>query len=302
MQDWPRKLSALLATSLLVPIIGELAIAIVKNEKFNLVRALAFVAIIGGCALALLFGRVRRMPLRLTMALFLTVCGVALSAFGFVLTLRPDTLTNDTVADVSGMIVLCVGLFIMSAGLLLLSDHRTRFAEELAGDEAATPAMAQPRYVLRKFGPYRPNTDGIVDLCKQAVGPDCLHYVAYYIRNECAFRLDVFEEPSVARFHGLVSPDERRAAYERYGVELHAMLNRLNTDFHEIDSGALVRLVLDVERGAIYYLVVHSETGRHLVGVTLNQDMVHVADTKLQRLVDEIRHYLGHPRLPDLVS
>jgi hypothetical protein len=75
---------------------------------------------------------------------------------------------------------------------------------------------------------------------------------------------------------------------------------KLNSEFRALDSGTLIRLVLDVERGALYYYVVHSESERFLVGVTLDQDMVHVTDRKLQTLVDDIRHHLGHPRITEL--
>ena len=78
------------------------------------------------------------------------------------------------------------------------------------------------------------------------------------------------------------------------------IIAKLNAEFRNMDSGALIRLVLDVERGALYYYVVHSESERFLIGVTLDQDMVHVTDRKLQVLVDDIRHHMGHPRITEL--
>ena len=33
--EWPKRLSALLGTSLIVPIIGEFAVAMINNEPFN---------------------------------------------------------------------------------------------------------------------------------------------------------------------------------------------------------------------------------------------------------------------------
>lgn len=302
-KEWPRRLSALLGTSLIVPVLGEFVIALINKDQFNLVRALVFVAILGGCALALLSSRLRRMSLRLAMAVFLIVAGLATVTFGFLLAVNPDVVHNDTVSDVVGIITLSVGLFILCAGLLLLYDQRatTTIAEDLS-DPAEEQTPNGPNHaVLRRFAPYRAEAyDGIVALCRGRLSVKDLHYLAYYVDQRPVFRIDLLNDPTLARFHGLVGPDDRRASYERHGRTVHRMMAKLNAEFRTLDSGTLIRLVLDVERGALYYYVVHSESSRFLVGVTLDQDMVHVADGKLQTLVDDLRHHLGHPRLTEL--
>lgn len=305
LEEWPRRLSALLGTSLIVPVLGEFIIALINNERFNVSRALIFVVILGGCALALLSSRMRNLSLRLAMAVFLIIAGVATVAFGFLLAVKPDVVNDDTVSDVVGIITLSVGLFILCAGLLLLHDQRTapaRRPSTPAADGAGTTPGSSPNHVvLRRFGPYRAEAyDGVVDLCRNRLNARDLHYVAYYANQQPVFRLDVLNDPALARFSGLVGAEERRTSYERHGRTIHRMMAKLNAEFRSLDSGTLIRLVLDVERGALYYYAVHSETERFLVGVTLDQDMVHVTDRKLQTLVDDIRHHMGHPRIPEL--
>jgi hypothetical protein len=300
--EWPKRLSALLGTSLIVPIVGEFAIAIINNEQFNLTRSLVFIGILGGCALGLLSTKLREMSLRLAMAVFLIAAGVGTVTFGFLLAVNPDIIHDDTAADVVGIITLSVGLFILCAGLLLVYDQRsvTTITEDLDPPDPVEVAGSN-HVVLRRFGPYRAEAyDGIVDLCRQHLSAKDLHYVAYYANKELVFRVDVLNDPVLARFYGLVGAEERREAYERHGRTVDKIMGRLNTDFRTLDSGALIRLVLDVERGALYYFVVHSESERFLVGVTLDQDMVHVTDGKLQVLVDDIRHFMGHPRITEL--
>lgn len=299
--EWPKRLSALLGSSLIIPVVGEFVIAVINGERFNLGRALVFVGILGGCAIGLLSTKLRQLSLRLAMAVFLIVAGVAGVAFGFLLAVTPDLLHDDTVADVTGIVTVSAGLFILCAGLLLLYDQRSAETIDEAAATADPAGISGGHVVLRRFPPYRAEAcDGIVDLCRRQLDAADLHYLAYHVDRQPVFRLDVLNDPSLGRFHGMIGPEERRIAYERHGRTVESMMTRLNSEFRGMDSGALVRLVLDVERGALYYHVVHSESGRFVIAVTLDQDMVHVADRKLQTLVDDIRHYLGHPRMTEL--
>ena len=151
--------------------------------------------------------------------------------------------------------------------------------------------------VLTRFDGYRAAThDPIVRLCRQAVSAADLHYVAYYVRRSCVFHLDVLEDPALGRFVEVLTADDRRAQYARHGSVLPELLAGLGPNLREMDSGGLIRVVLDVERGALYHFVVDQETDRYLVGVTLDQDMVYVTDAKLSALTDEIRYHLGRPR------
>ena len=151
--------------------------------------------------------------------------------------------------------------------------------------------------VLWKYDGYRPPAhDPIVELCRQAVNAADLHFLAYYGRGSCVFHLDVLEDPALGRFVEVLTADDRRAQYTSHGNVVPELLAGLGPSLREMDSGGLIRVVLDVERGALYHFVVDQGTDRYLVAATLDQDMVYVTDAKLSALTDEIRHHLGHPR------
>jgi hypothetical protein len=61
--------------------------------------------------------------------------------------------------------------------------------------------------------------------------------------------MDLLDDPDLGRFHEIVSPESRRASYDKHGRTLDRLMAKLNADFREMDSGVLIRLVLDVERG-----------------------------------------------------
>lgn len=138
--------------------------------------------------------------------------------------------------------------------------------------------------------------DAIVALCRRAVSVSDLHYLAYYSRRSCVFHVDVLEDPALSRFAEILAPDERRAHYARHGSAMPELLARLQPELREMDAGELIRVVWDVERGAIYHFVVDQPADRYLVGVTLDQDLVDAADARLSAVADEVRHRLGHPR------
>jgi hypothetical protein len=309
MNSWTRKLAALLTGSLLLPIGGEVAASIMKGDQFNVARAGISVGVIGAAALALALARPRQIPARVVMSMFLIVAGLGTAVFGFLLTATPEMIEDGFVSDVVGASALCVGLFILSAGVLLLSEHRRSLPlEALAlvsdADPPAIPFQLQlpPGHVkVTKFPGYRAEShDAVVELSRKRMSVKDLHYLAYHVNHAPVFRMDLLDDPDLGRFHEIVSPESRRASYDKHGRTLDRLMAKLNADFREMDSGVLIRLVLDVERGAIYYFLVHSESGRYLVGVTLDQDMVHVTDGKLAALVDEVRVHIGAPRIPEL--
>lgn len=107
---------------------------------------------------------------------------------------------------------------------------------------------------IRHCQDYVPDLhDGILRLCRHALDPADLHYLAFYVRKRPVFRVDVLDHPTLRRFHGIVPSMARRATYDRNGRLLDRMMSKLNAEFRSLDSRVLVRLVLDVERGATYY-------------------------------------------------
>ncbi|CCH32505.1 hypothetical protein ABZ816_23790 [Actinosynnema sp. NPDC047251] len=116
-----------------------------------------------------------------------------------------------------------------------------------------------------------------------AVRPQDLHYLAYHVDGEPALESDVLGHASLERFYTKVDVDERRIFYREFGWQLDSVVRKFNRMLTGALSGGLVtRLVLDVERGAIYYYQL--DIGVYLVGVTLDQSRVRDADERVARL------------------
>jgi hypothetical protein len=139
--------------------------------------------------------------------------------------------------------------------------------------------------------------DRILAAAESQVSTEDLHYVAYHVDGLCQFSVDVLDHPDIPADEK-VRGDQRRAQYLRHGLKLDRLMDGLNQEFRSIDSGSLLRVVLDVERGALYYFWV--DDARFLIGVTMDQSQVHKADAKMVQLVDAIRPLLGHKRIEDL--
>jgi hypothetical protein len=60
----------------------------------------------------------------------------------------------------------------------------------------------------------------------------------------------------------------------------------LNVYFDHLDSGILIRTVLDVEQGSLSYYYI--DKGIYLVGVTMDQSKVLEVDERLRVLVNRI--------------
>ncbi|GEM40913.1 hypothetical protein NN4_54320 [Nocardia ninae NBRC 108245] len=121
-----------------------------------------------------------------------------------------------------------------------------------------------------------------------------LHYIALYRDNELQFRIDVLAHPQLALYFRRSTPSMRRDEYEKIGRRFGYLTYQWNSNLRDVESGVLIRLVFDVEMGAIYYHRIAED--QHLIGVTLAQRKVNVTDAKLRRLVDTIRTDMGlHP-------
>jgi hypothetical protein len=126
----------------------------------------------------------------------------------------------------------------------------------------------------------------VVTLCKEYLSVADLHFVAFYSHEgDCLFYLDCLDEDAMARYDVRETP-ERRRQYERHGRHIRYLSTKLDRRFAGIDSGVLVRVVLDVKKGALYYYNLEREG--FLLGVTLDQRRVDHADRKLSALASRI--------------
>lgn len=182
------------------------------------------------------------------------------------------------------------GLSVLLFAVDRFGHWRTRHAESRAARELEARAEYVSHHALR---PYGPETDGIAALCTSRLAPDTLHYLQYHTRGKGIFRVDVLDDPALAPLLGLADADRHRQVYERYGEGLRSLVELLDDDFVQLDSGRVLRLVLDVEKGAVFVVEVHHGSGRYLLGVTLDETAVDRADLDLRDLASTVRAHLG---------
>lgn len=122
--------------------------------------------------------------------------------------------------------------------------------------------------------------------CRAALDPDELSYVAYYPDDSGGFSLDLFEHESVRPFFTHITVDARREFYAQFGRQFTFLGRQLAQLIRPLFEGRLLRVVLDVEQGAIYYYRLAS--GRYIVGVTLNQQKVSHGDDRMAELAVDL--------------
>lgn len=123
--------------------------------------------------------------------------------------------------------------------------------------------------------------------CLAALSLDDLHAVGVYRRGELAWAADLFDAPTLAPFFQRVSPRFRRRGYARVARQVTLQSRRFGRLLDLTGSRELVRLVLDVARGALYALPLGGE--EYLVGATLVQSRVDQADRAMRALRARIR-------------
>lgn len=131
------------------------------------------------------------------------------------------------------------------------------------------------------------DTDRLLSACVRAVRPEDLHLVAYCSQGELPVMVDHLDHPSLSPFFTQIAVETRRRFYQGFSRELGAMAHRLNRTTSTALGGVLVRLVLDIEMGAIYYY--RLGPGDYLVGVTIDQNRVSGADDRMAALALELR-------------
>ncbi|HEX4220765.1 MAG TPA: hypothetical protein VHZ97_00225 [Pseudonocardiaceae bacterium] len=123
----------------------------------------------------------------------------------------------------------------------------------------------------------------VLAACRAAVRPEDLQFVGHCAGGELLASVDQLGHPTLAPFFTQISVGARREFYrgfsERFGP-LQTKLNRLLAGL--TPSGLLLRVVLDVELGAIFCY--RLGTDEYLVGVTVAQARVSRADQRMAEL------------------
>ncbi|WP_433308616.1 hypothetical protein ACQP0U_18335 [Micromonospora sp. CA-269861] len=110
--------------------------------------------------------------------------------------------------------------------------------------------------------------------------PDRLHYLSHHRAGEQAWAVDILGHPDLGTFFNRgVTVADRRDRYQRLAGDLSLLALQVGRDLRRAVAGDVTRLVLDVEMGAIYHYRLSADD--YLVGVTLDQDMVALADQEM---------------------
>jgi hypothetical protein len=119
--------------------------------------------------------------------------------------------------------------------------------------------------------------------CEAVLDPHDLQFVALVRDGIVEFCVDQFDERAMEPyFRAGYTVALRRKFYRELAPELQYHVRDLGRIGYPLIGRGLDRIVLDVQRGAIYYY--RLDAGSYLMGVTLNQFSVAVADVKMEWL------------------
>ncbi|MFD4668680.1 hypothetical protein ACFWNN_03040 [Lentzea sp. NPDC058450] len=144
--------------------------------------------------------------------------------------------------------------------------------------------VTDPRVTVRV--PGAPGVDRVTEMATRALLDKHLHFVAYVVDGELAVTADSLGEPELSSFFTQIDVDLRRRFYIALSRQLPESVAALNRMLSSVPGGRLLRFVLDVEQGAVYYY--RLGPGRYLVGVTLDQSAVFHGDDSMARLAEQV--------------
>jgi hypothetical protein len=137
---------------------------------------------------------------------------------------------------------------------------------------------APPITTVRGTSNDRVRRQRLVDV----VAPDCVQWVALVRGREVRLTVDCFADARMDDFFVLMGQDARRRFYTDLAGSGCLLLNRVGRIVRPAVGGPIQRVVLDVEEGTV---VLHRLNAQeHLVGVTLDQERVAVAERLLRHL------------------
>lgn len=304
MSAWRIRLAVLLLI-LAAPVAIELIIAAARST-FSPARVVAEIL---GLAILLALARgaerlARRTQIYSLMLIPLVLIGLLNMGLGAILLTGGANGSGGLNLGVAGGLTLGGGLFVFGLSLSLVyldmrSVHIAPFPTGAAAearyrpvDEILTP---EEHLTIHKYRHSPLDVRDLILLCRSELNVEGLHYVQICARDGILLSADILDHPLLARYFDDSGKDQRRDVYIKVGKQVGWLINGLNDFLGDAEGGVLIRTVLDVERGAVYYCRI--DESRYLIGVTLDQNVVHVADSAARLLADRIRGYYGLPPL-----
>ncbi|WP_433509225.1 hypothetical protein ACQP2T_35320 [Nonomuraea sp. CA-143628] len=296
------RFAAVVASLVLLPIVLEMISWYIEREDYSVSRALTVIGVISALAvLALALGRLRaRLPVFLVAAMTLTAVGEGV--LGFIAAFGPVWWQVGVQSELLGLVTAGISAFTVATGVYLLLLYRKGlYLPYLVSAQGAKPTATKRKVIgdseilIRVVPSAEASMAKVVDMCVATLDESDLHFVGYFAAGRCVFYTDVLDDADLVRFFQDTTQEQRRETYMRVGKQVQWLNTRLDQQLVGVESGILIRTVLDVERGALYFYWI--DAGRYLLGVTLDQRKVEVADDKMAKLVDAIR---GHFSLPPI--
>ncbi|MGN9844671.1 hypothetical protein ACTMTI_41745 [Nonomuraea sp. H19] len=296
------RIAVVIATFVLAPVLLEMLAWYIEGEDYSASRAVTVLAVVAGLALiALVAGRVRgRLPIMLVTAMTVAAAGGLI--LGFAAGFGPVLWNRGLSGELLGLSMIGIAAFTaLTGGYLLILFRRGLYVPHLEATATPSPSTTKRKVIgeseilIRSQQEISPALEKALGCCVSVIDQEDLHFVAFFGPEGCAFYTDVLDDADLQHFFHDSTPEERRTTYLKLGRQLDWLGHRLGTHLRSMESGTVIRTVLDVERGALYHYWV--DHGRYIIGVTLDQRKVGVADDKMAKLVDLIR---GHFTLPPI--
>jgi hypothetical protein len=287
------KRSSAALSVLLTGVAVELFLAVAKNEPLDLERFLTLFGFIAVVFLVVEVATRRQVGVRALVAGGLFAIGFLAVAIGVTALYSPRLADNQILLNVVGSAVISSGALVFMSGMyvrrqrgVVTTDDAFDFRDREGGQPRGVGGAPQVELVSFADVP-----DTMLRLCRGAVSANDLHFVAYYVDEECVFYLHALNDPALSDMIGKVTATTRRKRYEAYGRLTHRMVRRLDGSFQEVRQQELIRVVLDVRQGAFYYCRI--DDYRFIFGVTLDQDKVDEADDKMRDIAYEAEKASG---------
>jgi hypothetical protein len=130
-----------------------------------------------------------------------------------------------------------------------------------------------------------PRDEAFLEIGRRAVRAEDLHYLARFEDGHWMSAVDVLEDPSLDPFFQPITHGSRRDVYQNLGRGYDAIRATMDATLRRALGTRIVRTVLDVEEGALYFRP--AGPNGHLMAVTLDQSQVLAADRRFAAVADQ---------------